>query len=139
MTTLRAKLAIMGAVICLAGGLQARGDSVIVKATFNSSQPNTVGTALTSNYNDHNYPNATTVSTVAGIYNFTLQDITGSEASSPLKLSEVKTALGLTTPSSVFQAVCIDFTHNVWYGQSDLTWEVKNRNRSQFPRYYSRL
>ena len=115
------------AVAVLACGLAARADSVTVTATFNSVQLNTVETQLKSNYNDSNNGTVTTtVDTVAGIYNFMLTNISGSESSTPLKLSEVNAALGITATNKVFHAVCIDFTHNVYYGQTGITWQVED-------------
>lgn len=109
----------------LATGLGVQAGSVTVTGTFNSSQPCTVDTGLTSNYNDSNMGGkTTTVSTVAGIYNFTATDFSGSNTD----VSAVKSALGISDTNSIFHAVCIDFTHNVWFGQTGITWEVKDLN-----------
>ena len=108
----------------LTGGIAARADTVTVTATFNNSQPNMVGVDLTSNYNDSdNGLTTTTVDTAAGIYNFTVNSYTGSASSTPLTLAQVQNALG--NVNSVFHAVCIDFTHNIGYGQQ-ATWQVAN-------------
>jgi hypothetical protein len=97
-------------------------DSISVTATFDPLQPNTVGTSLTSNYNNGYQPDVTIEGTVAGIYGFTVGSIidnpTGPQ--SPVTIVTVKDTLG-----THFGAVCIDFTHNIYYGQT-ATWNVEN-------------
>jgi hypothetical protein len=107
-------VAVSCAAVLAATGIVARaGDvptGVTVTASFSSDQPNTVGVNLTSNYNESDAgATTTTISTVAGIYNFTETDSNGVFGG----------------PNSTFQGVCIDFTHDVWCGQSGLTFEVE--------------
>jgi len=103
----------------------ARAGSVVVTATFDSSQPNTVGTNLTSNYCDEDHGSyLTTAGTVAGIYDFSVNGYAQpSTGSSPLTLGQAETALG--NIGDVFRAVCVDFTHNVYFGQQ-ATWQIEN-------------
>lgn len=109
----------------LAGGMAARAASVTVTATFDGSQPNTVGVNLTSNYNDGYHVTPTTVGTVAGIYNFTASSVTGPNPPS----GDIAAALNFNTttnlPTGTFGAVCIDFAHNIYYGQT-ATWTVED-------------
>ncbi len=125
MITYRATLAYLAVASALcAGGMTARADSVTVTGTFATSQPNTVPVNLQSNYNDNTSGNlTTTVSTVAGLYNFTNASFATAPGSSPLTLTQVEDALGGV--GGTFQAVCIDFAHDITYGQT-ASWTVEN-------------
>jgi hypothetical protein len=112
-------LAVMGL------GVEARADNVSVTATFDSNnQYSTVPTYLTSNYNENaDHVNPTTVGTAAGIYWFTETGISSSSGTNLTsnEAADVTAALG----SGSFVAVCMDLTHNVYYGQSGIQFTVK--------------
>ncbi|MCL2645710.1 MAG: hypothetical protein FWD61_01750 [Phycisphaerales bacterium] len=90
---------IAAATAIIASGMSARADSVTM--TFNASQPNTQ--AVTVNWSCNGQSGVDYTS--AGIYNFTVNSISGGN---PLSLSTGDTITGL----------CIDLTHQVNYGQT---------------------
>ena len=122
MGTCRGNLAYLAiASALLASATAAQADSVAVTAKFATSQPNTLQVNLTSDYIGGYNSHGTTVSTIAGIYNFTNVSVaSNSGPSTALTVSQVQAALG-----TGFGAVCIDFTHNITYGQT-VTWQVEN-------------
>ncbi|MCL2645709.1 MAG: hypothetical protein FWD61_01745 [Phycisphaerales bacterium] len=81
----------------ISSGVSARADSVTM--TFNATQPNTQNITATWSAGGQNGSNATS----AGIYNFTVNSISGGN---PLSL----------TTGGTFTGVCIDLTHQITSG-----------------------
>ncbi len=98
---------------------------IVVTATFDNSQPSADSVSVASDYLDSPSGNSTTgaVSTIAGIYKFDVTSITGTAVlyGNSLTAAGVANALGngVTVNGGVFGAVCIDFTHNIKYRESD--------------------
>jgi hypothetical protein len=125
----RGTLVYLGVVSALlAGAVAARADTITVAAHFQSDAGNLATTYLTSNYNDSVAGTSAnpTVDVYAGIYAFTTTTAgDGATVSSGGNLGTNEANYISTKLAGGFSAVCVDFTHNVNFGQGS-TWTVEN-------------
>ena len=95
----------------LVAGSTCLADTVSLNATYNQNP------ALLENVGIGDPPIINPGTYQAGVYNFTINAYnSGSPSSTPLTLAQVQAAIGGV--GSVFQGICIDFTHGVTNGSS---------------------